>query len=271
MYQVQDQSIRPLTTAHLAQTMTLLALSNLELRDKIMGELAANPALELLEDRVCPACHRHLPQPGPCPACSRPQAEDGPIVFLSPREASYSRRETTGESQPAEREPAAPEDLAVHVLQQLAAGLDPADRYLAAYILSSLDEDGFLQDAPAIIARTTRSTLAQVERVLAMIAHADPPGLATAGPRQALLAQLDLQDAASSLTQLARRILDQAFSELGRHEYERIAATLDVPLSRIRQAAAFIQDSLNPYPARAYWGSGRQPQANDPNVYHNPD
>jgi RNA polymerase sigma-54 factor len=271
MYQVQDQSIRPLTTAHLAQTMTLLALSNLELRDKILGELAANPALELLEDRVCPACHRHLPQPGPCPACSRPQAEDGPIVFLSPREASFSRRETSGEAQPAEREPAAPEDLAVHVLQQLAAGLDPADRYLAAYILSSLDEDGFLQDAPAIIARTTRSTLAQVERVLAMIAHADPPGLATAGPRQALLAQLDLQDPASSLTQLARRILDQAFSELGRHEYERIAATLGVPLSRVRQAAAFIQDSLNPYPARAYWGSGRQPQANDPNVYHNPD
>ena len=128
------------------------------------------------------------------------------------------------------------------MLQQLAAGLDPADRYLAAYILSSLDEDGFLQDAPVIIARTTRSTLAQVERVLAMIAHADPPGLATTGPRQALLAQLDLQDPASSLTQLARRILDQAFSELGRHEYERIAGTLDVPLSRVRQAAAFIQD-----------------------------
>src|SRR4030042_1552800 len=95
MLQVQDQSIRPLTTAHLAQTMTLLALSNLELRDKVLGELANNPALELLEDRVCPACHRHLPQPGPCPACSRPQAEDGPIVFLSPRESSFPRHEAT--------------------------------------------------------------------------------------------------------------------------------------------------------------------------------
>ncbi len=46
---------------------------------------------------------------------------------------------------------------------------------------------------------------------------------------------------------------------------------LDAPLSRIRQAAAFIQENLNPYPARAYWGSGRQPQSTDPNVYHNPD
>ncbi len=67
MLQVQDQSIRPLTTAHLAQTMTLLALSNLELRDKVLGELAANPALELLEDRVCPACHRHLATARPLP------------------------------------------------------------------------------------------------------------------------------------------------------------------------------------------------------------
>lgn len=271
MLQVQDQSMRPLTTAHLAQTMTLLALSNLELRDKILGELASNPALELLEDRVCPACHRHLSQPGPCPACSRPQVEDGPIVFLSPREASFARRETASEDQPAEREPAAPEDLAVHVLQQLAAELDPDDRYLAAYILSSLDEDGFLMDPPAIIARTTRSTLAQVERVIGLIAHADPPGLATGGPRQALLAQLDLHDAASSTTQLARRILERAFAELGRHEYERIAQDLGAPLSRVRQAATFIQESLNPYPARAYWGSGRQPQSSDPNVYHNPD
>jgi RNA polymerase sigma-54 factor len=271
MLQVQAQSIRPLTTAHLAQTMTLLALSNLELRDKVLGELASNPALELLEDRVCPACHRHLPQPGPCPACSRPQSEDGPIVFLSPRESAFPRREPQGDDQPAEREPAAPEDLAVHVLQQLAAELDPADRYLAAYILSSLDEDGFLQDHPAILARTTRSTPAQVERVLALIARADPPGLATTGPRQALLVQLDQHDPSSSLTQLARRILEQAFAELGRHEYERMAQTLDVPLSRIRQAAAFIQDTLNPYPARAYWGSGRQPQSTDPNVYHNPD
>ena len=271
MFQVQDQSLRPLTTAHLAQTMTLLALSNLELRDKVLGELADNPALELLEDRVCPACHRHLPQPGPCPACSRPQADDGPIVFLSPRESSMPRRDTQANDQPAEREPAAPEDLAVHVMQQLAAELDPADRYLAAYILSSLDEDGFLQDPPAILARTTRSSLAQVERVLALIARVDPPGLATSGPRQALLAQLALHDPTSSLTQLARRILEQAFAELGRHEYERMAQMLDVPLSRIRQAAAFIQDTLNPYPARAYWGSGRQPQSTDPNVYHNPD
>ena len=48
------------------------------------------------------------------------------------------------------------------VLEQLAADLEPEDRKLAIYILSSLDEDGFLQDPPAIIARMTRSSMLDV-------------------------------------------------------------------------------------------------------------
>lgn len=271
MLQIQDHSLRPLTTAHLAQTMSLLTLSNQELHDRIMAELAANPALELTEDRVCPGCHRHLPPAGACPVCSQQQAQDEPIVFLSPRESRIGSRSVPSGERPAEREPAAPEDLPVHVLQQLAAELEPSDRRLAAYILSSLDEDGFLQDAPAIIARATQSTLTQVERVLRLISHADPAGLATAGPRQALLAQLDLQDPESTLIQLARRLLTEAFPELGRREFDHIADMLGAPPSRVRQAAAFIHDNLNPYPGRTHWGSGRQPQNEDPNVYHNPD
>jgi RNA polymerase sigma-54 factor len=271
MLQVQDHSLRPLTTAHLAQTMSLLTLSNQELHERILAEIAANPALELTEDRVCPGCHRHLPPAGPCPACSQQQAQGEPIVFLSPRESRMGAHTASGGDRPAEREPAAPEDLPVHVLQQLAAELEPTERHLAAYILSSLGEDGFLQDAPAIIARATQSTLSQVEHVLDLISHADPAGLGTAGPRQALLAQLDLHDPDSAIIQLARRILTDAFAELGRHEFDRIAEMLGVAPSRVRQAATFIHDNLSPYPGRTYWGSGRQPQGDDPNVYHNPD
>jgi RNA polymerase sigma-54 factor len=271
MLQVQESSLRPLTTAHLAQTMSLLSLSHLELRDKVMGELASNPALELVEERVCPGCHRPLSNGAPCPRCS--QAPDGAmaIVFLSPRESVRPAPRLRPEDRPADQEPAAPEDLAIHVLQQLAADLAPEDRRLAAYILSSLDEDGFLSEAPALIARATHSTLTQIERVLNLISRAEPLGLATSGPRQALLAQLSLMQQDSSMTQLARRMIDETFSELGHHEFERIAEKLGAPPTRVRMAAQFIQDNLNPYPARAYWGSGRQPVSADPSVYHQPD
>ncbi len=45
LVQIHSTSIRPLTTAHLAQTMSLLELTAEELRQKIEGELAAKPRL----------------------------------------------------------------------------------------------------------------------------------------------------------------------------------------------------------------------------------
>lgn len=271
MLQIQDQSQRPLTTAHLAQTMSLLLLSNIELRDKVMAELSANPALELVEERVCPNCKRRLKGSGTCPACSLQQTDEGPIVFLSPRESYRYTRTNAPEDQPSDHEPAAPEDFITYVLRQLASELDRNDRQLAIYILSSLNEDGFLQEPVVNIARLTRSSLSQVNRVLQLISHTDPPGLATTGPRHALLAQLDLLPQDDPVIHLARRILEDYFTELGRREVEKISDRLDVSVNRIRQAAAFIHDNLNPYPGRASWGSGRQPLAGDPNVFHAPD
>ncbi|MGD8759200.1 MAG: hypothetical protein PVJ07_02990 [Anaerolineales bacterium] len=271
MLQIQDQSLRPLATAHLAQTMTLLALSNTELEEKVHQELGDNPALELLDERVCPTCRRRLPPVGSCPSCSAQNNGDEPIVFLSPRDSYRPSRRIPAEELSPDQDLAAPEDLASHVLQQLAADLPAEDRRLAVYILCSLDEDGFLADPPAVIARSTRSSLFQVMRIIDLISHADPPGLATTGPRQALMAQLDLMDQTAPLTALARTLLKEAFSELGRREYERIATRLQVSEARVRKAANFIQDNLNPFPARAFWGSGRQAPSPEPSVYHTPD
>src|SRR5512141_1532628 len=88
MYQLHYSALRPQTTAHLAQTMTLLSLTADELRQQIDSELATNPALEMVEERRCPVCHRMLPGKGPCPVCSqsRPDQSDEPVVFISPRE-----------------------------------------------------------------------------------------------------------------------------------------------------------------------------------------
>lgn len=271
MLQVQEHSLRPLTTAHLAQTMTLLALSNLELRETIQAELASNPALELLDERVCPGCRRPLKRPGPCPNCSQRTDVDEPLVFLSPRESIRSSGAADYDDLPTDFEPAAPEELGIYVMQQLAAELQPEDQALAAYILSSLNEDGFLPDPPVLIARTTRTMPSQVTRVLDLISRVDPPGLATQGPRQALLVQLDLLQDMTPHTQLARSMLEETFAEMGRREYDVIAKRLGAHPDKVRKAADFIQSNLNPYPARANWGSGKHRPSADPNVYHSPD
>ena len=268
MLQIQDQSQRPLATAHLAQTMSLLALSNQELREKVLEELSENPALELLEDLICPTCKKKLPARGPCPRCSRPPEDEASVVFISPRDGGGG---LSFDEELDEFDPAAPENLAVYVLEQLAAELEVEDRPIAAYVLSSLDDDGFLTEAPAMVARLARSSLAQVERVIHQISHIDPPGLATAGPRQALIAQLETMQPDDPQVELARRLIESDFEALARRNYESLAAGLNVGVARIRKAAIFIQEKLNPYPARAYWGSGRGPADADPNVYHTPD
>ena len=67
MLQIQDQSLRHVATAHLAQTMSLLALSNQELPDKVLEELAerchttrgarACAELSLFDDIADAECH----------------------------------------------------------------------------------------------------------------------------------------------------------------------------------------------------------------------
>ena len=248
--------------------MSLLALSNQELQDKVLEELAENPALEMLEDLVCPTCKKRLPAHGPCPRCSTPRTDEDSVVFISPRHSGDSPRYEDDQEQ---LEPAAPESLAVHVLEQIAADLDTEDRPIAAYILSSLDDDGFLPNAPVLIAREFRASMEQIHGVIELIAHVDPPGLGTSGPREALLAQLDLLREDDPQVILSRQILQSDFERLARHDYESIAGDLDVTVASVRKAANFIQDKLNPYPARAFWGSGRTPASADPNVYHSPD
>lgn len=272
MLQIQDQSLRPLTTAHLAQTMSLLVLSNQELRDRVFNELAENPALELLDERVCPNCQRILTNPGPCPVCSRQKGDGEAIVFLSPRDSIRRRPRPSASGDQPFQDIAAPESLAAHVLQQLASELETEhDRRLAAYILGSLDDDGFLNDPQVYIAQATRSTLAQVSNICALIATADPVGLATSGPREALQVQLGHIAPKDERVVLARRILDEAFSELARREYDKIAKQIGASKRAVKQAATFIHVNLNPFPARANWGSGHSTPRADANVYQTPD
>jgi len=274
MYQIQDQSLRPLATAHLAQTMSLLVLSNQELREEIQHEIASNPALEIVDQSVCPTCHRILRTAGPCPVCSAARSDDEPIVFLSPRESFKPSSRTSADDFMADQELAAPEDLALTVLTQLAADIEPGDRKLAVYILSSLDDNGFLQDPPVMLARLTGSTLQQVNRVLSLISHADPAGLATSGPRDALLVQLELilqNDPDNKTAVSAVQIISDLFNELGKKDYETIARKLKISVQKARAAVQFIHDNLTPYPASAYWGSGRQSGEADPNIFHSPD
>ncbi len=274
MFQVHYQTIRPVTTAHLAQTMTLLSLTSDELRQQIESELSNNPALELVDDHRCPRCHRPLFQQGPCPICSAPSSIPGdePIVFVSPREDFYvsgGKLENDDESDNDCTEDV--EDLPSYVLRQIAPEIASDERKLAAYLLTHLDEDGFLTTTPLEVARYFHIPIERVERVLSIIQRADPVGVGTSSPREALLVQIEVLKENHPIPELAELIIRDGLDQLSKRQYNELSSKYSASIGQIRQIARFISDNLNPFPARSHWGEMRHSDRSKGQVYYQPD
>lgn len=274
MLQRQTTGIRPLTTAHLAQTMTLLSLTTEELQQEIDSELASNPALEIIEERRCPNCHRLLSDHGKCPVCSLPASpeSDEPVVFLSPRDEFIPKKDYIDTT--LDDEPFAPEveELPAYVLKQIAPDLDPTQRALAAYLLTHLDEDGLLTTNLLEVARYTHASLSEIEKVKRIIQLADPIGVGSATPQEALLIQLEvLRETIGNVPEIAEKLIRDGMDQLSHHHYSDLAHQLGVPVKQVSLTAQFISENLNPFPARSHWGDVRQPTHDETQVYHHPD
>ncbi|MHB8818016.1 MAG: RNA polymerase factor sigma-54, partial [Bellilinea sp.] len=260
------------TTAHLAQTMTLLNQTVDELYEQIQKELA-NPALELVEERRCPTCHRVLPSTGSCPVCSHPVSMDAeePVVFVSPREDFYPSG--TGNAENIPDEPLSPmvEDLPTYVLRQIVMDLAPDDRKIAAYLLTHLDDDGFLTIPLVDVARYYHVLPSQVEQVQKIIQRADPLGVGSYNPQEALLVQLDVLSETQNVPGLAEAIVREGMDQLSRHQYPELARALKTTPAKVQEAVKFISENLNPFPGRAHWGDVRQPSASGGDTYYYPD
>jgi RNA polymerase sigma-54 factor len=273
MFQRHYQVLRPLTTAHLAQTMTLLSLTVGELRQQIDSELASNPALELVEERRCPTCHRLLPPRGACPVCSCPSSEcgDEPVVFISPREDFYPKGDVVPDGSPDEDYSTDVDDLPTYVLRQIASELAPNERRIAAYLLTNLDEDGLLSVSLFEVARYFHVTISDVEDIQRIIQRADPIGVGSNTPRDALLVQLELLSETRRVPDLARRIIQEGMELMSRRQYVELARLLKTSSTKVQQAINFISENLNPFPARSHWGDVRQPGPASLTTYHQPD
>ena len=163
------------------------------------------------------------------------------------------------------------ENLPEYVLRQIAPDLDPEDRRLAAFLLTHLDEDGLLTTTLVEVAKYFHLPLARVEKVQQIIQRADPLGVGSINPQQALMVQLDALADTRAVPAIAREMIQRTFEMVSRHQYNEIARELKVPGRQVQEAARFISENLSPYPARCHWGDGRRCDESARNVYHRPD
>ena len=255
-------TLRPLTTAHLAQTMTLLELTTAELRQRIEAALANNPALELIDEKRCPTCGRTLPGNILCPACRFGQSlePDQPIVFLSQRDDFFQpQSSSTSENDlPDDNFVTSQESLAEYVFNQISPELAPEDRPIAVHVLTSLNEDGLLEISLAEIAHYHHVPRSRVESVVSLIQRSDPLGVGSPSPQDALLVQLEALSEIRDAPPLAADAIRAGIDLLSPHRTMELARALSISSAQAREIVRFISDNLNPFPARAHWGEANQ-------------
>lgn len=273
MYQRQIPKTIPQTTAHLAQTMTLLAMPVGELSEEIEKSLAENPALEISGERRCPTCNRVLSMNGNCPNCAQPKSMDAEelVIFISPR-SEYSQSHESADNEMLDDPMGSKEEtLLEYVGKQIAPDLEENEKRIAFYLLTQIDEDGLLSIDIPDTARYFHCEIGKIEKVRHLIQKSDPIGVGSMSPEEALMVQIDSLAERQPIPEFAPKIISLGLDALSKKKYKEIAQKLKCTIDEAKQALDFIANSLNPFPARAFWGGEHNKKSNPIQVYSRPD
>ena len=277
MFQTQRPQHKTITTAHIAQTMTFLNMPAEEIKDKVDSEVANNPALEYIDERICPYCHRPLGPSGYCARCfAEKNVSEENVYFVSPRdELAVEYYQGGGYSGASSSEPdvdsAQPEDLASYVLRQIGADLEEDEKLIAAYLLTELDEDGFITSPVLEVASYYHVPVSKVEDVIEVIQRADPLGVGSSDPREALLIQLKHLSNLMSIPYQTEEVIRSSYDLLIHRKSREILQRHQLSLKQLQLIEKFIGENLNPYPGRSFWGERGMPGRPDVEVFHFPD
>ena len=274
MYQRQFQKLSPQITAHLAQTMTLLNMNYDELSQEINKALNENPALVVGEEVRCPNCNHLLAGGQLCPICTRPKmnAPNDPVVFISPRGEFINANSSENDDDFFE-DIIGTKNLTIeeYVLRQVAPELAPEDQVIAAYILNQLDKDGFFKEDLEDVANYYHISLEHLIQIKNVIQKADPIGIGSASPQEAIRVQLQELKEAENIPEVFIEIADQFLFLMLKKQFKEIAENMNISLETVEDAAEFYSRNLNPFPIQAHWGDFRLPAEKENLVYENPD
>jgi len=266
LQQRQEQRMVQKIDPRMIMANSMLQLSAMELMQLIDQELSDNPALEVEEDPLCPRCNAPL---------------DGPRC----KNCGYSLREPTdevpellafeygggGSFDEEEYDPFARVEAVMtvqeHLRFQLRALASRQDYPIGECIISYINDDGYLEGwNPADVAEACHVDEAKVEEVLHQVQSLDPPGVGARSLQECLLIQLrsdslvedanleslEEREEFLALRDIALLMIERCWDELCAQKYPDIARRLKMDLEDAREAHAFIQRHLNPYPGRAF-------------------
>lgn len=265
LQQVQKQAQTLVLAPQLRQSLKILQVSSLELRNAILEELQANPTLEELSiDGVS------IEQETQDPADNDSNNEaDNPEMDLSDKDYSilnkltedyreYFAQENSGKTysnEDAEKRQhffdslVTETSLQEHLLRQAELiDLTKTEHEAITYLVGSLDDRGFLTASLSDIALLTDLPLKTVQHTSELLKGFDPSGIGTMNLQDCLLTQLKLLGRSGNL---ATRIIRDQFDILLRRRIPEIARKTSSTITDVQTALEEIA-SLNPAPGRKF-------------------
>lgn len=247
--QLQSQRIDP----KLIMANNILQLSALELQQTIEQELAENPALEVPEEDPCENCDQPKTMCIDCPFGRQASSEDDidlsvydleqPVDFAADAEEGEGdfignlRAEVT---------------LHEHLTQTLKSLLPAEKQGIGEYIISNINDSGYLEGSVEEFALEMNEDPAEVELVLKTIQSLDPPGIGARNIQECLLIQLQRLEEEGSGNAIALAIVRDYWSEMLGSKIGRIARRLKASAKDVLASIDYVRKQLNPYPANGF-------------------
>jgi RNA polymerase sigma-54 factor len=259
--QTQSLSQQQVLAPQLQQSLQILQVPMLELRNLIQQELQTNPTLEdesgepTIEDK-----QREREEF---------QEEFDRLAKLDEEWRDYMAQSSGYSARSAEDEErrqfffdslVKEETLQQHLVEQVhSSDLSPVDRKTAELIIGNIDDRGFMQSQSEEIAQNTGMDLADIQRILEVVQTFHPVGVGSTDLRECLLIQLKRLGKEGTLEY---RIVDRFLEDLGKRRFPEIARRLGTTVEQVQRAANFIS-TLDPKPGQIFTA--------DPNNYVLPD
>lgn len=236
----QVQKLSPLQI----QTIKLIELPIQDLEQRIRKELEENPVL----DDETPEAKDEDGEEQPREVSLSDIKEDDSIPDYKLRVNNYGKDE-----RPEYNTFSVKESFTQSLMEQLGfRNLSEHQHDIAAFIIGSLDEDGYLRrDIDSLVddlafRMNIETTPEEVEKMLHIIQEFDPPGIGARDLRECLLIQLKgLKQTPDVIN--AQRILTDWFQEFSNKHFQKIMTRLNLSQDEMKAAMARIV-KLNPSP-----------------------
>ena len=248
--QKQVLSLQQKLSPQQIQMIKLLELPTVQLEQRIKQEIEDNI---VLEEEERPAEDEQAPQQISVEEYLR---EDDTPAYKS-RINNYSK-----DDKPRPVYLTGGRSLQEYLVEQLGyRNLSEREMRLTAFLIGSIDEDGYLRRDLESVADDIafsvgiETTAEELERLLNVIHELEPAGVGARNLRECLLLQMEQMPVRTRARRLARRILTNYFDEFVKKHYEKLMTRLQVSEEDFREAIGEIK-RLSPKPGNLYTEGG---------------